>query len=108
MPSHVRGDPRRALELLPREQRPDTAILTLQTGLGNEEQLAALFGAERVLGGVAFVCINRASPGTIHHIDHGAVRLGELARVPSPRAEASNDSTTRKAAMTARVQIWPD
>ena len=31
----------------------DTLILTLQNGLGNEESLAKLFGAERVVGGVA-------------------------------------------------------
>jgi 2-dehydropantoate 2-reductase len=57
-----------------------TAILTIQNGLGNEEQLAGLFGAERVLGGMAFVCLNRISPGMIHHIDHGLIRLGEFSR----------------------------
>src|SRR6478672_2819875 len=31
-----------------------TAILTLQNGLGNEDDLARLFGADRVLGGIAF------------------------------------------------------
>src|SRR5262245_25707637 len=31
-----------------------TAILTLQNGLGNEAQLAALFGAERIMGGLCF------------------------------------------------------
>ena len=36
-----------------------TAILTLQNGLGNEAQLAGLFGAEKVLGGLCFVCLNR-------------------------------------------------
>src|ERR1700733_5020796 len=30
---------------------PRTAILTLQNGLGNEAQLAGLFGREKVLGG---------------------------------------------------------
>jgi 2-dehydropantoate 2-reductase len=56
-----------------------TFILTLQNGLGNEEMLAELFGAERILGGLAFTCINRIGPGEIHHMDHGLIRLGQLA-----------------------------
>ena len=55
-----------------------TAILTLQNGLGNEDRLADLFGAKRVLGGMAFVCINRAGPGVVRHTDHGIIRLGEF------------------------------
>jgi 2-dehydropantoate 2-reductase len=56
-----------------------TCILTIQNGLGNEDRLAELFGAERVLGGMAFVCINRIAPAIIHHMEHGRVRLGEFA-----------------------------
>jgi 2-dehydropantoate 2-reductase len=55
-----------------------TAILTLQNGLGNEERLAGLFGRERILGGLAFVCVNRAPDGTIRHLDHGQIKLGEF------------------------------
>lgn len=65
----------------------DTAILTLQNGLGNEEQLAGLFGRERVLGGMAFTCINRVGPGKIHHIAEGWIRLGEFGGGPSARAD---------------------
>ena len=60
--------------------KDDTAILTLQNGLGNEDRLAALFGAERVLGGMAFVCINRVSPGVVRHTDHGIIRLGAFSQ----------------------------
>ena len=62
-----------------------TAILTLQNGLGNEAQLAGLFGAEKVLGGLCFVCLNRVEPGVIEHIAHGAVVMGEYERWPEPR-----------------------
>jgi 2-dehydropantoate 2-reductase len=55
-----------------------TTILTLQNGLGNEERLAELFGAERILGGMAFVCINRIEPGVVHHIAEGTITLGEF------------------------------
>ncbi|WP_429884860.1 putative 2-dehydropantoate 2-reductase [Geoalkalibacter halelectricus] len=57
---------------------PETRILTLQNGLGNEELLAANFGAERVLGGIAFLCSNRGEPGVVHHLDQGRIRLGEF------------------------------
>jgi 2-dehydropantoate 2-reductase len=56
-----------------------TTILTLQNGLGNEEALAELFGAERVVGGVAFLCSNRGEPGTVHHLGAGRIVLGEFA-----------------------------
>ncbi len=55
-----------------------TAILTLQNGLGNEELLAAAFGTERILGGVAFLCSNRREPGTVHHLGEGKILLGEF------------------------------
>jgi 2-dehydropantoate 2-reductase len=58
--------------------KQDTTVLTLQNGLGNEERLAELFGAQRVLGGMAFVCINRIEPGIVHHMSEGLVRIGEL------------------------------
>ncbi len=66
---------------------PQTAILTLQNGLGSEELLAAAFGPQRVLGGVAFLCANRGEPGTVHHLAQGRIRLGEFGGGLSPRAE---------------------
>src|SRR5690242_11504887 len=42
--------------------KDSTAIVTIQNGLGNEEALAKLFGSQRILGGVAFTCINRVGP----------------------------------------------
>src|SRR5258708_34090880 len=37
------------------------------------------------MGGLCFVCLNRVSPGVIHHIDHGLIMLGEYQRRPEPR-----------------------
>jgi len=65
----------------------ETIILTLQNGLGNEELLVAAFGAERVIGGVAFLCCNRGEPGTVHHLDQGSIRIAEYTRGLSPRVE---------------------
>jgi 2-dehydropantoate 2-reductase len=67
----------RFAELVGPVVKEDSIILTLQNGLGNEELLGKLFGDSRILGGMAFVCINRVAPGEIWHTDHGMIRLGE-------------------------------
>ena len=61
--------------------RDDTIVLTLQNGMGNVEVLGALFGPERILGGMCFVCINRMKAGVIHHVGGGLVAIGEM--IPS-------------------------
>jgi 2-dehydropantoate 2-reductase len=71
--------------LLPPLVGPNTAVLTLQNGLGSEEKLAQLFRPERVMGGLCFVCLNRVEPGVIEHIAHGKIVLGEFAGWPEPR-----------------------
>ena len=65
-----------------------TALLTLQNGLGNEEFLAQRWGAERVMGALCFVCINRTEPGVIAHLDHGSISVGELRRPAQARTHA--------------------
>ena len=60
-------------KLLPPLVGPGTAVLTLQNGLGNEDQLARLFPAEQIMGGLCFVCLNRVAPGVIQHIDRKSV-----------------------------------
>jgi 2-dehydropantoate 2-reductase len=72
-------------KLLPALAGPKTAVLTLQNGLGNEEQLAKLFPPEQILGGLCFVCLNRTQPGVVHHLGHGRVVIGEFQRWPEPR-----------------------
>jgi 2-dehydropantoate 2-reductase len=65
--------------------KENTQILTMQNGLGNEDRLAELFGPQRILGGLAFVCIHRLEPGVIHHMDHGYVRVGEFIETGNER-----------------------
>jgi len=64
-----------------------TQILTLQNGLGNEEELAELFGAKRIIGGVAFLCSNRGEPGEVHHLGEGRIVIGEYRRCEQGRIE---------------------
>jgi len=66
---------------------PQTRLLTLQNGLGNEELLASAFGPERVLGGIAFLCSNRGEPGEVRHLGEGRIRLGAFAGGRSSFAE---------------------
>lgn len=73
--------------LLPPLLGKDTLLLTLQNGLGNEEFLAGHWGANRVLGGVCFTCINRTGPGKIKHTAQGQIAIGEFGRAPLPRTE---------------------
>lgn len=65
---------------------PDTALLTLQNGLGADEFLAQHFGAERVLGGLAFIASNRVAPGVIECYQPGSLMLGEFGRPAGERA----------------------
>lgn len=71
--------------LLPPLVGPETAVLTLQNGLGNEEDLVRLFPVKQIMGGLCFVCLNRLEPGVILHMAHGQVTVGEFQRAPEPR-----------------------
>ncbi len=74
-------------KLLPPLVGPATAVVTLQNGLGNTEQLARLFSPEQILNGLCFVCLNRLKPGVIHHLDYGLIVLGEFQRPAGPRTQ---------------------
>lgn len=66
--------------LLPPVTAKRSAVITLQNGLGVEEQVSAAVAPEQVLAGLAFVCLNRVAPGVVHHIAHGNIVLGEYGR----------------------------
>lgn len=66
----------------------NTAILTLQNGLGNEKFLAGHFGSERIMGGICSVCLNRVDHGVIEHYGYGNVSIGEHEGLPRDRTTA--------------------
>ena len=66
----------------------NTVLATLQNGLGNEEKLHSLFPAQRVIGGLCFVCLNRVAPGVVVHLDHGKVVVGNFT---GPKADLGAD-----------------
>ena len=81
--------------LLPPLLADHTALLLLQNGLGGDEFLARHFGAQRVLGGLCFVCLNRTAPGEITCTLPGYLALGEYGGPPAERlAELAGRFTT--------------
>ncbi len=67
----------------------DTAILTLQNGIGSGEQIAAAFGADKVLLGAAYIDAMRRAPGVV--AQRGSpprIVFGEESGALTPRANA--------------------
>lgn len=75
-------------EMLPPLLGPNTAVLTLQNGLGSDEFITSMVGADRVMGGLAFIAATRTAPGEVHCHHHGSIMIGEFGRPPAPRTQA--------------------
>jgi 2-dehydropantoate 2-reductase len=60
--------------MLPALMVDDTAVVSLQNGVDNEEKLAAAVGPEHVVGGTAYIFATIAAPGVIEHTG-GPARL---------------------------------
>jgi len=67
-------------DVLPYVVKENGIVLTLQNGLGSDEEIASIVGAERVIGGLSFLCSNKVGPGHIRHVDYGLITLGEYGR----------------------------
>ena len=74
--------------LLPPLLHADTVVLNLQNGLGVDEQVAAVAGAERTVGGLCFVCVNRIAPGVAECTMAGHIVAGEFAGPAQARTRA--------------------
>ncbi|GAB4372627.1 MAG: putative 2-dehydropantoate 2-reductase [Elainellaceae cyanobacterium] len=70
--------------LLPALVKPEGVALVLQNGLGVETQVADLVGADRVMGGLCFLCSNKVAAGHIRHLDYGQITLGDYAANYAP------------------------
>ncbi len=66
---------------------PDTAVLSLQNGVDNEDKIDALLGPGHAVGGVAYVFAAIEAPGVIAHTFSGRIVLGELDGRVTSRAE---------------------
>lgn len=84
----------------------ETAVVSLQNGIDNEERIAAKVGERHVVGGVAFIFAHRAGPGHIRHTGGPArIAFGEMDGRRSVRVEAFL-AECRRAAIDA--EIAPD
>jgi 2-dehydropantoate 2-reductase len=71
-------------KLLPHLLKDNGVVLVLQNGLNVEPQVAKIVGAERVIGGLCFLCSYKVSPGHICHLDYGTITLGEYTKDYKP------------------------
>jgi len=69
-------DTREAAQALLSWLQSEARILTLQNGVGNMEILQALFGTERVLGGITAEGATVIAPGRIMHAGEGETVIG--------------------------------
>jgi 2-dehydropantoate 2-reductase len=66
----------------------ETAVVSLQNGVDNEDQLATIVGADHVVGGAAFIFSTIAEPGVIAHTGGPArIVFGERDNHRSDRVE---------------------
>ncbi len=82
---------------------PAGCVVSFQNGIEAEDRLAEVFGAERVLGGVANIAAAIEAPGVIRHTGTMAVlQFGELDNTRSPRVLALLEAC-RRAGIEARI-----
>ncbi len=65
-----------------------TAAITFQNGLGNEEQLAGILGSEAVIGGLTAQGGLVEAPGVVRNFGELPTYIGELSGLRSDRADA--------------------
>ena len=83
-------------ELLPPVTKKDGFVFALQNGIGIEEQVAEVVGADRVIGGLCFICSVKQGPGLIEHQDYGWISVGDYREDGEP------------AGITPRIQMIAD
>ncbi|MBE9165146.1 MULTISPECIES: putative 2-dehydropantoate 2-reductase [Microcoleaceae] len=67
-------------KILPLLLKDNGVVLVLQNGLNAEPKIAKIVGAERVIGGLCFLCSYKIGPGHVSHLDYGTITLGEYAQ----------------------------
>lgn len=65
----------------------NTAVLTLQNGLGNADILGEVVGPEKVIAGVTSFGSTLLGPGRVRHAGSGDTYIGALADMPDEKVE---------------------
>jgi 2-dehydropantoate 2-reductase len=72
---------------------PDSRLITFQNGVDSVDRLSAILGAERVVGGAAYIATTIASPGVIKHTSQFAtIRFGRADKKPDEKLKAFVDA----------------
>ena len=98
-------DTEQAVEAIRPVVGPETAVVSLQNGVDNEEKIDAALGAGRAVGGVAYVFATIEGPGVIAHTQGGRIVLGELDGQTRSRTERLRDAFTAAGVPT---ELSPD
>jgi 2-dehydropantoate 2-reductase len=81
-------------------------VISLQNGVDGQDRIAKVIGADKVMGGLAFVSGVIAEPGVLRYTSNmSSLRFGEPDGSSSPRAVAFRDAC-RQAGFTA--ELMPD
>ena len=80
----------------------DTSILSLLNGVDSEGLLGKKFGAEKIIGGVAFIGSAIEAPGEILHTASGSVTIGEMDGQKSNRCQKIK-TTFEKATIPCKI-----
>jgi 2-dehydropantoate 2-reductase len=76
-------------------------VIALCNGLGFEDRIAHAIDARRIVGALAFICVNRDDDGSIRHQAHGSVEIGHFCDDASGLPAIAN--VFRSSGITARI-----
>ena len=90
---------------------PETAVITIQNGVEVLELVARCVGAERAVGGAAYIMASLEAPGRIRHTAADALVFGERGGSRSARLSAFEAAGVRagfhaKLSTTIDVDLW--
>ena len=68
-----------------------TAVISLQNGIDNEDRIAAVIGEDHVVGGAAYILGAVREPGVVDAAGPRSMVIGELSGPPSDRIRAIRD-----------------
>jgi 2-dehydropantoate 2-reductase len=90
----------------------DSAVISFQNGIDNEDKLAGVIGTDHVMGGTAYVLASLESPGVVRHAGGpGRLVFGELDGRRSERGErllvaCSQAGIPAELSENIRAELW--
>ncbi|NJN23352.1 MAG: putative 2-dehydropantoate 2-reductase [Acaryochloridaceae cyanobacterium RL_2_7] len=98
-------------ELLRPILKPDSTLVILQNGLGNEaaiaHSLATVIDVSHltIVGGLCFLCSNKLEPGVIQHLDYGVIKMGLHQTTAHSEATSQRFTDLVQAFRAAEIEI---